>query len=123
MRKGSIITKETPRISDDRMYLLLRDEKVEEFNELRQDGEKCDLSGLDFRGIDLRGIETGGIDFSNCYFRQTNLGGLNLTRCNLEGASIGGANISGTYFPKELNPEEIMMSLKTGTPMRYGTRN
>ena len=121
MRRGMVLTKESPRISDDRMYLLLRDEEIEEFNALRQNGEKCDLSGLDFRGIDLRGIETDGIDFSNCYFRQTNFGGLNLARCNLEGASIGGANISGTYFPKGLSPEEIMMSLKTGARMRYGT--
>ncbi len=120
MRRGSIITKETPRIGDDKLYLLLRDENIEEFNALRQDGEKCDLTGLDFRHLDLRGIDADGIDFSNAYFRQTNLAGLNLTRCNFEGASIGGANISGTYFPKELNPGEIMMSLKTGTRMRYG---
>ncbi len=121
MRRGSIITKDTPRIGENKLYLLLRDENIEEFNALHQEGEKCDLSGLDFRGIDLRGIETDGIDFSNAYFRQTNIAGLNLTRCNLEGASIGGANISGTYFPKELSSSEIMMSLRTGTRMRYGT--
>ncbi|UCH64224.1 MAG: pentapeptide repeat-containing protein [Fidelibacterota bacterium] len=103
------------------MYLLLRDEKIEEFNALHKEGEKCDLAGLDFRGLDLRGIETDVIDFSNAYFRQANLAGLNLTSCNLEGASIGGANISGTYFPKELSSDEIMMSLNTGTRMRYGT--
>ena len=72
MRRGSIITKETPKISDNKLYLLLRDEQIEEFNALRQDGEKCDLSGMDFRGLDLRGIETDGIDFSNAYFRQAN---------------------------------------------------
>ena len=121
MRGGSIITKETPRISDDNLYLLLREEKIKEFNAVHQEGEKCALSGLDFRGLDLRGMETEGIDFSNAYFRQTNIAGLNLTHCNLEGASIGGANISGTYFPKELSPREIMMSLRTGTRMRYGT--
>ena len=121
MRRGIVITKETPKVSDDEMYLLLRDEMVDEFNALRQDAEKCDLSGLDFRGLDLRGIETDNINFSNCYFRQTNLAGLNLSRCNLEGASIGGANISGTYFPKELSAEEIMLSLKSGTRLRYGT--
>ncbi len=121
MRRGIIQTDETPKIGSDRMYVLLREEQIEEFNAAHKEGEKCDLSGLDFRGLDLRGMETDGIDFSNSYFRQANLSGLNLTGCNLEGASICQANISGTYFPKELSPGEIIMSFEHGTRMRYGT--
>lgn len=121
MRRGYIVTNETPRMSDDRLYLLLREEKIDEFNTLREDGGEYDLSGLDFRGVDLRGILTDGIDFSNAYFRQANLAGLNLSRCPMEGASISGANISGTYFPKELSPGEIMLSLRTGARLRYST--
>ena len=71
MRRGIIETKETPRISDDEMYQLLRDEDVEEFNKRREGAGPLDLSGLDFRGLDLRGIEAGGIDFSNGYFHKT----------------------------------------------------
>ena len=39
----------------------------------------------------------------------------------MEGASISSANISGTYFPKELSPQEIMLSLRTGARLRYNT--
>ncbi|UCD38303.1 MAG: pentapeptide repeat-containing protein [Fidelibacterota bacterium] len=121
MRRGIIETDETPKISDNGMYLLLRDENIEEFNARRKDGAELDLSGLDFRGLDLRGINAKGIDFSNCYFRQANLAGLNLTHCKLEGASMLGAHISGAYFPRELSAAEILMSLNTGTRLRYGT--
>lgn len=120
MRRGITETKETPRISDDEMYQLLRDENIEEFNKRREGAGPLDLSGLDFRGLDLRGIEAGGIDFSNCYFRQANLAGLNLTAAKMEGASIGGANISGCYFPKDVSAQEISMSLHHGTRLRYG---
>ena len=121
MQRGIVETAETPKISDNEMYLLLRDENIEGFNARRKDDETLDLSGLDFRGLDLRGSNADGIDFSNCYFRQTNLAGLNLTRSKLEGASLGGANISGSYFPKELRAEEILMSLQQGTRLRYST--
>lgn len=120
MRRGIVETKETPRISDDEMYKLLRDEDIEEFNKRREGAGPLDLSGLDFRGLDLRGIEADGIDFSNCYFRQTNLAGINLSGANIEGASLGGANISGCFFPREVSAQEINMSLQYGTRIRYG---
>lgn len=110
---------ERPVISKDNMYLLLRESKIKEFNELRARGQACDLSGKDFRGLDLRGMDVEGIDFSNGYFRQTDIRGLNLTSCNLEGASIHGARISGTYFPSELSAQEIELSLTQGSRMRY----
>jgi len=110
---------EKPVISQDNMYMLLRESKVKEFNDLRAGGQKCDLSGKDFRGLDLRGMDVAGIDFSNSYFRQTDLRGLNLTNCKLEGASIQGARISGVYFPNELSAVEIQLSSMHGTRMRY----
>jgi len=36
----------------------------------------------------------------------------------LDGASIGGAKISGTLFPRNLDAEEITLSLVHGTRMR-----
>ena len=106
---------------DDPLYSLLRDEQIEEFNSQRPKGEPYALTGLDFRGLNLRGMDVDGIDFANSYFRQTDLAGLNFTNCNMERVSIGGANISGTLFQKELSPQEIVMSLKYGTRLRYGT--
>ncbi len=104
------------------MYMLLRESKIREFNELQARGQNCDLSGKDFRGLDLRGMDVEGIDFSNSYFRQTDLRGLNMTTCKLEGASIQGARISGVYFPLELSVEEIQLSNMHGTRMRYNVK-
>ena len=110
---------EKPKIKENDMCLLFRQERIEEFNERWAKGERCDLTGMDFRGLDLRLLKVDGMDFSNSYLRQADLRGLNMTTCNLEGASIRGAQISGTYLPKELSPEEIHLSHTYGTRMRY----
>jgi len=109
-----------PRKSADPLYLLLRAGGAEEFNRRVHAGEKCDLRGCDFRGIDLRGIDVGNMDLSDCYFRQADLRGLDMRTCQLEGASLHAAHISGTYFPRKLAAEEIEMSVRLGTRMRYG---
>jgi uncharacterized protein YjbI with pentapeptide repeats len=110
---------EKPTISVNEMHTLLREGEIAEFNNRRAHGENPDLSGADFRAIDLRGANLDGLNLSNGYFRQADLRGLNLTGCNLEGASLVNANVSGTYFPRELTADEIELSLKTGTRMRY----
>ena len=107
-----------PRKSADPLYLLLREGGSEEFNRRRKAGEMSDLHGCDFRGIDLRGVDVANIDFSDCYFRQADLRGLDLRSCRLEGASLHAAHVSGAYFPPQLAPEEIEMSVRLGTRMR-----
>ena len=113
---------EKPVIAKDNIYMLLRESKIKEFNELRARGQSCDLSGKDFRGLDLRGMDVEGVDFSNSYFRQTDLRGLNMLTCKLEGVSIQGARISGVYFPNELSAVEIQLSNMHGTRMRYNVK-
>ncbi len=108
---------ETPRLSDEEMYQLLRDGKIDEFNAQKAEGKECDLRGVNLRGLDLRGMDVEGIDFSNCYFRGTDLRGLNMGTCRMEGSSIRNAKVSGTLFPKEFGPEEIKLSLDHGTRM------
>lgn len=108
-----------PVISDDPLYQMLRDDKVEEFNERRAAGVTPDLTGLDFRGLDLRGLDASGLDMSNGYFRQADLRGVDFSETRLDGASINAAKISGTLFPRELSAEEITLSLLHGTRMRY----
>jgi len=110
---------ETPKISQDALYQLARNDKFDDFNRRRKAGEKCDLRGHNFRGLDLRKFDLAGLDLSGCYFRQTDLRGLNLASCRLEGASIHDANIAGVLFPKELAPDEIHLSHTLGTRMRY----
>ncbi len=108
-----------PRKSADPLYLLLREGRVEEFNRRKKAGEKCDLRGCDFRGLDLRELDVSNADFSDCYFRQSDLRGLDLRSCALEGASIHGAHVSGAFFPYKLAADEIEMSVRMGTRLRY----
>ncbi|MBT5228691.1 MAG: pentapeptide repeat-containing protein [Methylococcales bacterium] len=108
-----------PQITEDKMYRLVRDEKLVTFNKLKAQGAEIDFEGCDFRGLDLRKMDVSGISFKNAYFRQTDLRGLDFSKCNFEGASICNAKISGSYFPQRLPAEEITLSLAHGTRMRY----
>lgn len=109
-----------PLISDHPLYRLLREGKVEEFNQRVAAGEQVDLTGCDFRHLNLQGLNASGLDFSNSYFRQADLRGVDFTGCvSLDGASIHAAKISGVYFPPQLDAAEILLSLEHGTRMRY----
>ena len=104
---------------DNELYQLLREEKIDEFNERKAAGEEIKLTHCDFRGLDLRGMDAKDIDFTGSYFRQTDLRGINFSKSILRECSLNGAKISGVYFPPELMPEEINMSMTHGTRMRY----
>jgi uncharacterized protein YjbI with pentapeptide repeats len=60
-----------------------------------------------------------GLDFSSAYFRNCDLSGIDFRETNLEGASLLDAKVSGVYFPDDLSPEEIRLSLDHGTRLRY----
>ena len=79
----------------------------------------CQLTGGDYRGSDLRKMNARGLDFSSAYFRNCDLSGIDFRETNLEGASLLDAKVSGVYFPDELSPEEIRLSLDHGTRLRY----
>jgi len=110
---------ELPKIIQDPMYQLIRDGKIDEFNELKAAGKNCDVTNCDFRNLDLQHLDANGLDFTGCYFRQTDLRGVDLSNTKMLGASINGARISGAYFPKELTADEIKLSVEHGTRMRY----
>jgi len=108
----------SPKISQDPMYQLLRDEKVEEFNKLKSQGKTCDLIGCDFKGLDLRNLDASGLDLTDAYFRGADLRSVDFRGCRMAGASLADAKISGCYFPESLSPQEIMMSVDRGTRLR-----
>lgn len=108
-----------PIVKHDKLNALLRDEKIDEVNQLLKRGVKGDFSGTDFRALHLQGLIVDGLDFSNSYFRLADLRGIDFRACNLEGASLHSAQITGCYFPKELSADEIRMSVECGTRMRY----
>jgi uncharacterized protein YjbI with pentapeptide repeats len=108
-----------PKIKTDPLYRLLREGRIEAFNQQKALGKSADLTHCDFRGIDLRGLDADGLDLSGCYFRQADLRGVDLSHARLEGASIHSARIAGTYFPPAIPADEIQLSLMHGTRMRY----
>ncbi len=108
-----------PVIKTDPLYQLLRNEDIKSFNEQRDTLDTSELRSGDYRGRDLRNMNADGLDFSNSYFRNSDLRGIDFRETNLEGASLIDAKVSGTYFPEELTPEEIRLSLDTGTRLRY----
>ena len=108
-----------PAISDDPLYQLLRNENIKAFNEQRANLNTDGLTSGDYRGRDLRDMDAAGLDFSGAYFRSSDLRGIDFRKTNLEGASLIDAKVSGTYFPSALSPDEIRLSLDTGTRLRY----
>jgi uncharacterized protein YjbI with pentapeptide repeats len=109
----------SPVISDDPLYQLLRNDDVTGFNKARSEGQSCNLEGCDLRGIDLRHLIISGMSLENTYFRGADLRGIDFRGCNLAGASLANAQISGCYFPAELPPEEIQLSVSMGTRLRH----
>ncbi len=109
---------ERPRRDEDPIFVLIRDEKISEFNRKKAEGVEIDFTGRSFRGLDLRTVDVEGIDFSNSYFRNADLRGVNFSSCNMDGVSIRDANISGAFFPADISADEIALSLETGTRMR-----
>ncbi len=104
------------------MFQLLAEEKVDIFNQQKAqylDSGLLNLQGADLRGLNLRGLNAVGIDFRDAYFRSCDLRGIDFREAQLEGASINRAKISGCYFASNLSAEEILLSLTTGTRMRY----
>jgi len=108
-----------PVIKQDPLYQLLRDEDIDGFNAQRDSLNTSELKSGDYRGRDLRKMNADGLDFSNAYFRNSDLSGIDFRNTNLEGASLLDSRLSGVYFPDELSPEEIRLSLDTGTRLRY----
>jgi len=108
-----------PKIKQDKLYSLLRQEDIKAFNEQRDHLDTSELKNGDYRGRDLRNMNAKGLDFSNAYFRNADLSGIDFRETNLEGASLLDAKLSGAYFPAALSADEIRLSLDTGTRLRY----
>lgn len=111
--------KNRPEIKQDPVYQLLRDHKIDEFNDLKSKGTKCDLTHCDFRGLNLRGLDAGDLDFTGSYFRLADLRGIDFSHACMDRCSIHGAKISGALFPNDFAAEEINLSLIHGTVMRH----
>jgi len=108
-----------PTVSNDPAYQLLLSERVDGFNLKKKNLDLSKLAGNRYQGLDLRNLNAEDLDLSDSHFRNTDLLGIDFRQTNLEGCSFAGAKISGCYFPKNLSPVEITMSVDKGTRVRY----
>jgi uncharacterized protein YjbI with pentapeptide repeats len=108
-----------PRFLDDPAFKSLRLSDFDEFNRLIAGQKLVDFSDADLRGVDFRGVaDTEKLMVRGSYLRDADLRGLDLRTWDMEGCSLYHAKISGAYFPINLTPQEISMSVQLGTRMR-----
>lgn len=107
-----------PRFPDDPAFRFLRAGDVEGFHRAIEDRRSVDFSGADLRGVDFRQIDLRKVVLRDAYMRGADLRGCDLRQTDLSGASLLNAKISGTYFPHNLSPEEILLSIEHGTRLR-----
>jgi uncharacterized protein YjbI with pentapeptide repeats len=96
---------------------LIREENWDEFNSQAK-GTPPQLANADLRMADLRRASLTRADLHGAYMRNADLRGLDLSEADLHGASLHEARISGVFFPANLAPEEIRLSVLLGTRMR-----
>lgn len=77
-----------------------------------------DLEGCDLANQDLRRFNLRTANLRNAYLKMADLRGVDLSAADLDGASINRARISGAFFPRNLDPSEIRLSLEHGTRLR-----
>lgn len=107
-----------PKFIENELFHLLREDKVEEFNQRHAAGEQVDLRDCDFRNCDLRGLNASGLDLSGAYFRGADLRGIDFRNTTLSGASLAAAQISGCFFSNKLSAQELDLSVTQGTRLR-----
>ena len=84
-------SRKTTKIEGEYLLKLLEDEKIEEFNKVRQEGD----IPLYLRRVDLSGKNLRGVDLHEADLSETKLIGSILTMTNLNGAKLKGADLSG----------------------------
>ena len=94
------VTKSSEKIEMDRLVSLLRDGRIERFNEERQKFNVLTLKRIILIGVDLSKVDLSNIDLSDTDFSTANLSGANLSDANLSGANLSHANLSGVNLSR-----------------------
>ncbi len=102
------------------LYVLLRKERIPEFNKAVEGQKEFDLTNINLRGRNLTGANFKYADLRGAYLANCTLKGINFSHARLEGASMHRARISGVYFPKNVSAEEILNTVNYGTRIRTG---
>ena len=107
-----------PVFPDDPAFLCLRVGDVAGFHRAIADRDVVDFSGVNLRGTDFRSADLTKVVLKDAYLRDSDLRGCDLRHLDLEGASIHCAKVGGAYFPRNVDPEEIQLSVEQGTRLR-----
>ncbi len=105
------------------LVLLLRKERIKDFNKTIEGVEEYDLQNVNLRGRNLTNSNFKYANLSGAYLANCNLKGVNLSHAKLEGASLHRAKISGVYFPKNVRADEILNTVNYGTRIRTDDGN
>ena len=96
----------------------LHSNDIEKFHNAITGVKMVDFSYTSLRGVDFRRVDVRRIKLRGAYLRGADLRGVDLRYHDLEGTSLHNSLISGGYFPNNLSPDEITMSVELGTRMR-----
>jgi len=107
-----------PRFPDDPAFKCLRAGDIAGYHRAIESRPTVDFTGADLRSTDLRNADLRKVILRDCYLRDADLRGCDLRHMDLSGVSLHGAKLSGTYFPANLAPDEIRMSVDFGTRLR-----
>ena len=107
-----------PRFLDDRAFKCLRAGDAERYHRAIEGRSVVDFTDADLRAVDFRQADLTKVVLRGAYLRDADLRGCDLRHLDLEGASLEGAKVNGAYFPPNVSPEEIRMSLEYGTRLR-----
>lgn len=107
-----------PKYLEDQAYRCLRVEDIDGYHLAVINRREVDFSDANLRSVDLRKADLERVVLRGAYLRDADLRGCDLRHMDLEGASLHNAKVAGAYFPENVSPEEIQMSLVHGTRIR-----
>ena len=96
----------------------LHNHEIDQFHQQIEGKKEVDFSDCSLRGVDFRRVDMQRIVIRGSYLRGADLRGVDLRTHDLEGCSFHDAMISGSYLPPNVEPDEVMMSVKYGTRIR-----
>ncbi|PIE90675.1 MAG: hypothetical protein CR997_04485 [Acidobacteria bacterium] len=78
-----------------------------------------DLSHANLRGGNFMFAVFDGTNLKGADFKGSNFLGADLSKANLRDVSLYSCNLYKAKLPKELPPQEILLSVQEGTRLRY----
>jgi uncharacterized protein YjbI with pentapeptide repeats len=107
-----------PRFIDDPAFQALRMGDLAAFERLARERNVLDFTDADLRGTDFRLVDLTRVLLIGAYLKDSDLRGCDMRHLDLSGTSIHNAKIGGAFFPPNIDPTEILLSVQFGTRIR-----